>query len=116
MQLPAVGARWMMEPEELKLELIWMASPLAAAACFDTGALNTIVQYLFNVNEKRQTRHGERGNGMESRGTCSIQFYAHICEAVVRNDIEHCVDSSLFLSPCVCVCSVCPMCQCIRAN
>lgn len=31
-------------------------------ACFDTGELNTIVQYLFNVNEKRQTRQDERGN------------------------------------------------------
>lgn len=73
-------------------------------ACFDTGELNTIVQYLFNVNEKRQTRQDERGNGVESCGrrACSIQFYAHIFEAVVRNDIEHCVDSSLFLSPSVC--------------
>lgn len=61
------------------------------AACFDTGELNTIVQYLFNVNEKRQTRQGERGKRSRKHGGlfntvlrsyirgCSSQWYWTLC-------------------------------------
>lgn len=43
-------------------------------ACFDTGELNTIVQYLFNVNEKRQTRQDKRGTEWKAGAGGPVQY------------------------------------------
>lgn len=88
-------------------------------ACFDTGELNTIVQYLFNVNEKRQTRqqHGGKGTGKGRAdqfdtvlrsyiywGGSSRKWYWTLCR---------CESLSLSLSVCECVCGSECVCECV---